>query len=123
MMKTDRKKLKRKYLETVQPMGIFLVRNIANGKILVDSGLNLKGKINGCKFQLIHGSHRNKALQEEFNRYGSGNFTFEIIDYLEPKKDEPKTDYADDLGMLEEMWLEKLQPFGEKGYNIFRSRE
>jgi hypothetical protein len=33
---------------------------------------------------------------------------------------EPKQTAADnvkDLKLLEEMWLEKLQPFGEKGYN------
>jgi len=26
-------------------------------------------------------------------------------------------DYADDLKMLEEMWIEKLQPFDERGYH------
>jgi len=25
--------------------------------------------------------------------------------------------YTDDLKMLEEMWIEKLQPFDENGYN------
>jgi hypothetical protein len=58
----------------------------------------------------------NKALQEDFNRIGLDNFAFEIIDLIEPKED-TKMDYTDDLKMLEEMWIEKLQPFDENGYN------
>jgi hypothetical protein len=58
----------------------------------------------------------NKSLQEDFNRIGLDNFTFEIIDLLEPKED-TKMDYTDDLKMLEEMYIEKLQPFDENGYN------
>ena len=40
----------------------------------------------------------------------------EVVDYLEPKED-PGYDYTKDLMVLEEMWVEKLQPFDEKGYN------
>jgi hypothetical protein len=58
----------------------------------------------------------NKDLQEDFNRIGLDNFTFGIIDLLEPKED-TKMDYTDDLKMLEEIWIEKLQPFDENGYN------
>ena len=112
----ERKELKRQYLETVQPMGVYRVKNLANGKIFIDSGLNVRGKLNRCKFQLAHGSHVNKVLQEDYNTSGLDNFTFEIIDCLKPKKDKD-TDYTDDLKMLEELWMEKLQPFDEKGYN------
>ena len=45
-----------------------------------------------------------------------------VIDYLEPK-DDTKTDYADDLKMLEEIWIDRLQPFGEKGYNKLKIRK
>jgi hypothetical protein len=58
----------------------------------------------------------NKSLQEDFNRICLDNFTFEIIDFLEPKED-LKIDYTDDLKLLEEIWIEKLQPFDEHGYN------
>jgi len=38
------------------------------------------------------------------------------VDYLEPK-DGPDYNYTNDLAVLEDMWLEKLQPYDEKGYN------
>jgi hypothetical protein len=113
----DKKELKKQYAQTIQPMGVYQVKNLINGKIFIDSGFNVQGKINGCRFQLIHGSNKNKALQEDFNKTGIGNFTFEVIDNLKPKE-EPQTDYIKDLQLLEEMWIEKLQPFDERGYNV-----
>jgi hypothetical protein len=115
-MRMDKKELKKQYLQTQRPMGVYQVKNLANGKILIDSSLEVNGKMNRCKFQLEHGSHPNTNLQNDFIKFGADKFAFKIIDYLEPKED-AKNDYAEDLKMLEEMWIEKLQPFGDKGYN------
>jgi len=104
----NKKELKKQYTQTALPMGVFQVKNLINGKIFIDSGLNIQGKMNSCKFQLSYGSHMNKALQEDFNQTGITNFSFEVIDYLKPKED-MTIDYIDDLKMLEEMWIEKLQ--------------
>ncbi len=112
----DKKELKKQYAQTPQPMGVYQVKNLINGKIFIASGLNINGKINSCRFQLIHGSHMNRTLQEDFKQTGAEHFTFEILDYLEPN-DDPKTDYRDDLKTLEEMWIEKLKPFEPNGYH------
>lgn len=112
----NKKELKKQYAQTELPMGVYRVRNLVNWKIFIDSGLNIHGKMNGCKFQLVHGSHLNKTLQEDFNTFGVDRFSFEILDLLEPKE-ETGTDYRDDLKMLEEMWIEKLQPYDESGYH------
>ena len=98
-------------------MGIFRIKNLINGKIFIGRGTNVQGKINSHKFQLEQGSHPNSVLQKDFKESGSKNFSFEVIDYLDPKKDDMDYDYTQDLILLEEMWLEKLEPYGEKGYN------
>ena len=112
----NQKELKKQYKQTVLPMGIFQIKNLVNGKIFLGSSKNLKGKLNSIKFQLEMGSYINKELQKDFNEYRENNFLFETLDLLEPKED-PGYDYSDDLNTLEEMWLEKLQPYDEKGYN------
>ncbi|MFH1196322.1 MAG: metalloregulator ArsR/SmtB family transcription factor [bacterium] len=112
----DRKEIIRKYKQTVQPMGVYQIRNLMNGKILIGSSKNLNGKSNSYIFQLNSGSHMNSALQKDFAEFGEKNFIFEIIDRLDPKE-EPGYDYTEDLKELEKLWLEKLQPYGEKGYN------
>ena len=105
-----------KYKQTIQPMGIFYIKNMKNGKIYIGSAKNLKGKINRNKFQLKNGLHFNKEMQKDFNEIGEEGFSFDILDYLKPKED-LNYDYTDELIILEEMWLEKLQPYDEKGYN------
>lgn len=118
---TDKRELKKQYKQTLPPMGVYRLENLANGKVLVGSSRNLKGKANSYKFQLKQGTHMNRELQKDFNHYGEDSFAFEVVDYLETK-DGPDHDYTDDLAALEEMWLEKLQPYGEKGYNRIKQK-
>lgn len=97
-------------------MGVFLIRNNVNDKVLLGVSLNLDGVINRHEFQLKNGAHANKALQADWNALGSSNFAFEIVDELTPSQD-PARDYRQELALLEKLWLEKLQPFAERGYN------
>src|SRR5262249_23349190 len=115
-MNNKRKELKREYQQTPTPMGVYQIRNLRNEKILVGSSLNLPGILNRNKFQLEKGGHPNKGLQAEWNQFGGDNFVFEILDELQ-SKETPGHDYREDLAFLEELWLEKLQPYGERGYN------
>ena len=112
----DKKELKKQYKETQTPMGVYQIKNLVNGRIFIGSSPNLPGKINSYSFQLKMGSHPNSKLQEDFRLHGGENFTFTVLDKLEPKEGAGH-DYAKDLKVLEDMWLEKLQPYGEKGYN------
>lgn len=111
-----RKELINEYKQTIQPMGIYQIRNIINGKIFLGRSKNLKGIINRNRFQLKNGSHMNKVMQRDFIEVGEENFSFEILDHLKPNED-MKDNYAEELALLEEMWIEKLKPYYEKGYN------
>jgi hypothetical protein len=113
----DKKEGRKKYKQTIQPMGVYQVRCAANGKLLVGSSRNLPGKLNSIRFQLRMGSYLPcPELASDFRLYGEENFSFEVLDYLKPVED-PLHDYAGDLAVLEELWIQKLEPFGEKGYN------
>lgn len=115
-MMQSRKEMIRNYKERRKPAGVFQIKNIANGKVLLGSSLNLEGPLNSHRFMLTTGSHRNKALQNEWNAYGEKNFVFEILETVKVT-DDPNFNLNDELTLLEEIWLERLQPFGEKGYN------
>jgi hypothetical protein len=112
----SRKELNREYQERPKPAGVFQIKNTANGKVLLGSSLNLEGALNGHKFTLKIGSHRNKELLADWNTYGPDNFIFEILATVQVK-DDPNFNVSDELTLLEMIWIEKLQPFGEKGYN------
>ncbi len=111
-----KEELKREYKERQKPAGIFQIKNTVNNKVLLGSSLNLEGPLNSHKFMLTIGRHRNEALQNDWNKYGPDKFVFEILEVVRVK-DDPNFNLEDELTLLEEIWLEKLQPFGEKGYN------
>jgi group I intron endonuclease len=112
----SKQELSREYKERKKPAGVFMVKNTANGKLLLGSSLNLEGPLNSHKFMLLIGRHRNDRLQKEWNEYGVDKFVFEILEVVKIK-DDPDFNLNDELTLLEEIWTEKLQPFGEKGYN------
>lgn len=112
----SRQEMKREYKERNKPAGIFQVKNLANGKVLLGSSLNLEGPLNSHKFMLTIGRHRNDELQRDWNKFGPENFVFEILEVVKPSS-APDFDLNDELTLLEKIWIEKLQPFGERGYN------
>ena len=112
----SKQEISREYKERKKPAGIFQVKNTANGKVLLGSSLNLEGPLNSHKFMLQIGRHRNEALQKEWNEFGADKFIFEILEVVKVK-DDPDFNLNDELTLLEEIWIEKLQPFGERGYN------
>lgn len=110
-----KKQLKEQYKETPIEAGVFTMTNKQNGKVFVGSFNNLK-RLNGFKFMLKTNTHTNKALQTDYHTFGADSFEIEIVEYLK-KKEEGYFDAKKELEKLELKWLDKLQPYGEKGYN------
>ena len=78
----DKKEIRRQYKETVQPMGIYQLRNTVNGKIFIGSSKNLKAKENSFQFQTKLGAHVSSELQNDYNTIGADKFLFVILDQL-----------------------------------------
>lgn len=108
-----RKELKELAKEIKIEAGVYQVRNTKNGKILIEATPDLK-TINGRRFGMERGSYPNKALEQELQELGAAAFAIEVLEILK----EPETGYfdrKDELKKLKKRWLERLQPFGEKG--------
>ncbi len=113
---TQREALKRAYQQNPPRAGIFKITNQTNGKILIGKGLNVAGILNSQQSQLKWGTHKNQLLQEDWNKYGAQQFNVEVLDTLEADDDFQLL--RQDLAALEELWLNKLQPYGENGYHL-----
>jgi group I intron endonuclease len=116
----SRAEAKRRYKETPAQAGIFLITNTANGKVLLGSSTNLHGPLNKHRFSLTTGRHPIPKLQEDWNRFGAAAFTFEVVEVLKVKED-PEFNLSNELELLEQVWIDKTQPFGERGYNVQKS--
>ena len=117
----NRKELTRAYKETAKPLGIFQVRNTINGRVLIGSSVDVPSRLNRERAQLALGTHSNKELQSEWRTFGAEAFDFTTLDTLEPR-DDPDDDPRADLAALEHMWIDKLEPFGERGYHTAARR-
>lgn len=113
-MNEDRKRLKREYRESARPAGVFQIRNTANERVLVVASLDVPGLMNRHRFELNAGGHKNSRLQAEWNEFGGDKFAFEVLDQLVPREG---TDARAELTFLEDLWLERLRPYGERGYH------
>jgi hypothetical protein len=113
---TDRREtLKQAYKEMKTEAGVYQVKNTVNHKALVVATPNLK-TMQGKPFQLQTGTHKNAQLQAEWKQFGKDAFVFEVLEVLEDK-DEAAFARQDALRLLEQKWLDKLQPYGERGYH------
>ena len=112
----DKKAEKLAYKASRRPMGVFQVRNVVSGKIFVGSSADLSAIFNRIRFQLFAGAHPNKDLEADWKHLGADKFTFDVLEEIVPR-DDAHYNYQADLETLEDLWLEKLQPYGEKGYN------
>ena len=116
-MDNERKsELKAQYKEMVFEAGVFQIRNKVSGKVFIGSSKDIKAMFNRFRAQLDFNSCRIKDLQDDWKTLGAEQFVFETLDVLEPEKGEREVD-SDEVAELEKLWLEKVQPWGEKGYN------
>jgi len=106
--KRRKKELIQQYKQMKPRMGIFIIRSKCNNKCYIQTTQNLRGVINGAKVRLVNAMHPNRELQKEWTDFGPENFTIEILENLEYDKDESKTDYTEELAVLQMIWEEKL---------------
>ena len=106
-MDTSRRTLRQAYKLEERPAGIFRITNTLTGKVLLGSSMNLDGPLNRLEFELKYGSHRNHALQRDFDLYGRESFLFEIVEIVEPSAD-PDFDAERALEALELRYKEGL---------------
>jgi group I intron endonuclease len=107
----DKSQAKKEYLQTKRPRGVYRIRNTRNGKSYVGYSTDLPARMNRHKMELKFGSHRNNALRGEWELFGETSFEFEILDELEPGENK-NSDLRDELRILSEMWIRKLEEAG-----------
>ena len=60
--------------------GVYKILNRCNGKFYIGSSVNIERRFDSHRKDLIAGTHNNKYLQRAWNKYGSENFEFIVIE-------------------------------------------
>lgn len=89
---------------------IYKIENTFNKKFYIGSSVNYKRRWEQHTYSLNKNNHDNIHLQHAWNKYGRDNFKFSIMEECENS----------DQYTREQYYLDTLQPFGDKGYNMSR---
>lgn len=108
--------LKQTYKEMKHPIGVFMIKCENNGKMLLGKSYNIPSTLNRYRFELRLGSQINEDLQKDYNEFGKFAFTFEALEELDTSKID-EVNIERELNNKLNHWMEKLQPFDEKGYH------
>lgn len=115
----QRAEIKRVYKQSTPDMGVYQIRNKANGKIYLESCKNLEATRKSREFQLRMGTIVfNPELKKELQAFGAESFEFSVLEAL--GQPEPGDNVERLLLALKLKWQEKLQPFGDRGYNSLK---
>lgn len=114
-MDAHRRTLKQAYKLRFPSMGIYAVRNLHNGRVLLGQSANLPGALNRHRMELRLGCHRLQALQADWHAAGESAFSFESLETL-AERSEPDFDYAAELDRRLAHWQRELAACGTPGY-------
>jgi group I intron endonuclease len=89
-------------------IGVYCIKNITNNKIYIGSSKHVEARWKEHVYLLENKKHHSVKLQKAWNKYGSGNFKFEVLETTEDKNL---------LFIIEQQWLDKTKSY-ENGYNI-----
>jgi group I intron endonuclease len=89
--------------------GIYMIKNLVNGKVYIGKTKNLYRRRHQHFQELKKNKHLNNYLQKSFNKYGSENFEFIVIECAKNEL----------LGKREYYWCEYYKSYQRScGYNI-----
>lgn len=66
--------------------GVYAITNKINGKVYVGSSADIEKRWNYHRRELSKNSHKNKHLQNAWNKYGENNFEFTIVEACEKEE-------------------------------------
>lgn len=104
-MKT-KKELKEEFISVKPAAVVFQIENKINLKLFLEACADMQSRWNRHQTDLNFGSHRNKALQKDWDEFKKENFTFKILSELDLEEDHT-INVTQELKLLLEMIIEE----------------
>lgn len=92
--------------------GIYQIKCTVNGKIYIGSTIDFRHRWHQHQTRLNVGTHRNRYLQAAWKKYGSENFEFSILEFIDKSE----------LLEVEQKWLDLTKCCDRKiGFNLYNT--
>jgi len=107
MEKSTKKDLKEQYKNRKITGGIFCIKCQGNDRMWIRATRDLEGQKNRYNFFITTDTCPEPAMQTDWKLFGATSFSFEILEEIERKETQSEREFADDIGLLLEIWNEK----------------
>lgn len=108
MKSEDKKQARAAYKERIVVGGVYAITNTVTGGRLVEATQSLAASRNRFEFAQTTGLAVALTLQKDWDTYGPESFVFEVLEELERGETQTPREFANDLKLLKELWLEKM---------------
>lgn len=109
MEKLSKKELKENYKNRIMIGGVYCIKCNGNGRLWIKSTKDMMGQKNKFEFSASTNSCPEPRMYKEWKQYGAKSFSFVILEELKKGETQTEHEFADDIDMLLEMWMEKKQ--------------
>lgn len=96
-----RREAARRARDAFPPMGVYAIRDLHSGRVLLGASRNVHAALNRARFELRMRSHLDRELQAAWDSSGAERIAFEVLEMVKERTD-PGFDYAAELKALEE---------------------
>jgi len=98
-----------KNVDVPSKSGIYLIRNLINGKVYIGQTINIKQRIRQHINKFKRGKHYNSYFQASMDKYGMHNFELLVLELCE----------RENLSNLESKYIKQYKSYKkDKGYNM-----
>lgn len=104
-----RKELRNAYKDKAIIGGIYCIHCKGNNRSWIKSTRNLPSQQNKFQFAISINSCLEPGMRNEWAQYGPQSFSLTILEMLEKKETQTEQEFAEDINVLLEMWMEKYK--------------
>lgn len=109
-----KKQLKKDYKSKLAVGAVYCVECSGDQSRIIKSTVDIGGIKSRFEFACKTESCPDPAIYNEWSKYGSKSFSLTVLEELEQKESQTGREFAEDIKLLQEMWLEKAMSGKEK---------
>ena len=103
-----KKELREQYKERKVIGGVYVIRNLLNNRLLLDSTVDIQGSRNRFEFAQKTGSCVDMKLQKDWAAQKASDFSFDVLEELEMSQTQTRSEFKADIEYLRKSWVEEL---------------
>lgn len=109
MERLSKKELKDNYKNRAVVGGVYCITCSGNRRKWIKSTKDIAGQKNRYEFFLSTNTCPEPGMLDDWKQYSTSSFSFEVLEEIEKGETQTDREFFNDIGVLLDMWIDKLQ--------------